>query len=87
MEMMRRTLERVLEAWRNSKGAQVKLESKANSISSPFQSPGEGRTKIDNQVTSEIRFGRSTYAQKAKRIYFSMEPISCQNLSGVNGNH
>jgi hypothetical protein len=66
--MMRRTLERVLEAWRNSKGVQVMLESKSNSISSPFQSPRAGRTTTNNQVTSEIHFGCSTYAQKAKRV-------------------
>jgi hypothetical protein len=39
---------------------------------SPTQSPGPPRIQIAVQITYDLRFGRSTYAQKAKEIAFQM---------------
>jgi hypothetical protein len=38
--------------------------------SSPTQSPGPSHIQIDVQIAYDRRFGRSTYAQKAKDITF-----------------
>jgi hypothetical protein len=43
--------------------------------SSPTQSPGPPHIQIDVQIAYDIRFGRSTYARKAKEITFLMEPV------------
>jgi hypothetical protein len=42
---------------------------------------------MDVQVASDIRFGCFIYAQKNNEITFLMQPVSCQNLSEINGNH
>jgi hypothetical protein len=55
--------------------------------SSPTQSPGPPRIQIDVQIPYNLRFGRSTYAQKAKEIFFPMEPVSCPTKIGVVCNH
>jgi hypothetical protein len=39
---------------------------------SPTQSPGPPRIQIAVQITYDLCFGRSTYAQKAKEIAFQM---------------
>jgi hypothetical protein len=39
---------------------------------SPTQSPGPPRIQIAVQITYDLRFGRSTYAPKAKEIAFPM---------------
>jgi hypothetical protein len=43
--------------------------------SSPTWSPGPPRIQIDVQSAYDIRFGRSTYARKAKEITFPMELV------------
>jgi hypothetical protein len=55
--------------------------------SSPTQSPGPPRIQIDVQIAYDIRFGRSTYARKAKEITFSMAPVSYPAKIGVVRNH
>jgi hypothetical protein len=45
--------------------------------SSPTQSPGPPRIQIDVQIVYDLRFGRSTYARKAKEINFPMTLVSC----------
>jgi hypothetical protein len=55
--------------------------------SSPTRSPGPPRIQIDVQIAYDLRFGRSTYARKAKEITFPMEPISCPTKIGVVHNH
>jgi hypothetical protein len=45
---------------------------------SPTQSRGPPRIQIDVQIAYDLRFGRSTYAQKTKEITFSMTPVSFQ---------
>jgi hypothetical protein len=44
---------------------------------SPTRSPGSPHIQIDVQIAYYLRFGRSTYARKAKEINFPMEPVSC----------
>jgi hypothetical protein len=44
---------------------------------SPTRSLGLPRIQIDIQITYDLRFGRSTYAQKAKEITFPMTLASC----------
>jgi hypothetical protein len=44
--------------------------------SSPTRSPGPPLIQIDVQIAYDLRFGCSTYAQKAKEITFQMEPVS-----------
>jgi hypothetical protein len=51
--------------------------------SSPTQSPGAPRIQIDVQIAYDLRFGRSTYARKAKEINFPMAPVPCPNKIGV----
>jgi hypothetical protein len=55
--------------------------------SSPTQSLGPPHIQIDVQIAYNLRFGRSTYAQKAKDITFPMEPVSCPTKMGVVRNH
>jgi hypothetical protein len=45
--------------------------------SSPTRSPGPPRIQIDVEIAYDLRFGHSTYAQKAKEITFPMVPVSC----------
>jgi hypothetical protein len=45
--------------------------------SSPTRSSGPHRIQIDVQIAYNLRFGRSTYAQKYKEITFAMASVSC----------
>ena len=55
--------------------------------SSPTQSPGPPHIQIDVQIAYDFRFGRSTYAQKAKEIKFPIAPVSCPTKIGVVQNY
>jgi hypothetical protein len=55
--------------------------------SSPTRSPGPPHIKIDVQIAYDLRFGRSTYAQKDKEIKFPMELVPCPNKIGVVRNY
>jgi hypothetical protein len=55
--------------------------------SSSTRSSGPPRIQIDIQITYHLRFGRSTYAQKAKEIIFKIAPVSCPTKIGVVRNH
>jgi hypothetical protein len=46
--------------------------------SSPTRSPGPPRIQIDVQIAYDLRFGRSTYARKAKEITFPMTLVYVQ---------
>jgi hypothetical protein len=55
--------------------APEKMANQSNSelpSSSPTRSPGPPRIQIDFQSAYNLRFGRSTYAWKAKEITFAM---------------
>jgi hypothetical protein len=54
---------------------------------SPTRSPGPPHIQIDVQIAYDLRFGRSTYAQKAKEITFPMALVSCPTKIGVVRNH
>jgi hypothetical protein len=49
--------------------------------SSPTRSPGPPLIQIDVQIAYDLRFGCSTYAQKAKEISFPMAWVSCPTKS------
>jgi hypothetical protein len=54
---------------------------------SPTSSSGPPRIQIDVQIAYDLRFGQSTYAQKAKEIKFLMALVSCPSKIGVVHNH
>jgi hypothetical protein len=51
--------------------------------SSPTRTLGPPCIQIDVQIAYNLRFGRSTYARKAKEINFPMELVSCPTKIGV----
>jgi hypothetical protein len=55
--------------------------------SSPTRCPGPPHIQIDVQIAYDLRFGRSTYARKAKDINFPMAPVSCPTKIGFVRNH
>jgi hypothetical protein len=55
--------------------------------SGPTRSSRPPRIQIDVQSAYDLRFGRSTYTQKAKEITFPMELVSCPTKIGVIRNH
>jgi hypothetical protein len=57
------------------------------SSSSPTRSTRSHHIQIDVQIAYDLRFGRSTYARKSKKINFPMTPVSCPNKIGVIRNH
>jgi hypothetical protein len=83
----KRSIKKVLE----SKGdVHEKVANQSNSelpSSSPTQSSGPPRIQIDVQIAYDLRFGRSTYARKAKEIKFPMTPVSCPTKIGVVHNY
>ena len=60
------------------------------SLSTPtsiqIRNSGAAHTKTVAQVAYALRFGRTTYAWKAKEISFPMDLAPCKNSVGVNGN-
>jgi hypothetical protein len=54
---------------------------------SPTQSPGPPCIQINVQIAYNLRFGRSTYARKAKDMIFPMALFSCTTKIGVIRNH
>jgi hypothetical protein len=79
MEKKRKVLKRDMEVQSSSKGGQAKLESQSKSSWNPIRIPGIVRTKIIAQITYQLRFGRSLYGWKDKRINFPMELASYPN--------
>jgi hypothetical protein len=55
--------------------------------SNPTRSPGPPRIQIDVQIAYDLRFGRSTFARKAKEINFPVSPVSCPTKIRVVRNH
>jgi hypothetical protein len=53
----------------------------------PTRSPGPPHIKIDVQIVYDLRFGRSTYARKAKDITFPMKLVSYPTKIRVVCNH
>jgi hypothetical protein len=70
--------------------AHDKVANQSNSelpSSSRTRSLGPPCIQIDIQIAYDIRFGRSTYARKAKGITFLMALVSCPTKIGVICNH
>jgi hypothetical protein len=63
---------------------QAKLESQSKSSWNPIRIPGTVCTKIVAQITYQLRFGRSLYGWKDKRINFPMELVSYPNSFWVH---
>jgi hypothetical protein len=57
--------------------SQVGVQSKSSW--NPIRIPGTIGTKIVAQITYQLRFERSLYGWKAKRINFPMEPVTHPN--------
>ena len=62
------------------------FKSSSTPTSIQIRNSGAAHTKTVTQVAYVLRFGRSTYAWKAKEISFPMDPATCLNLAGVNRN-
>jgi hypothetical protein len=83
----KRSIKKVLE---NQGDVHEKVVNQSNSelpSSSPTQNPGPPHIQIDVQIADDLRFGRSTYARKAKEITFPMVLVSCPTKIGVVRNH
>jgi hypothetical protein len=83
----KRSLKKVLESQGDVDEKVVNQSNSELPSSSPTRSPGPPRIQIDVQIAYDLRFGRSTYAQKAKEITFPIEPIPCATNIGVIHNH
>jgi hypothetical protein len=72
----KRSIKKVLE---NQGDVHAKVGNQSNSelpSLSPTQSSKPPHIQIDVQIVYDLRFGRSTYARKAKEITFSMALVS-----------
>jgi hypothetical protein len=68
----------------------AKVANQSNSellSSSPTRSSRPPRIQIDVQIVYDLRFGRSTYARKAKEITFPTELVPCPTKIGVVRNY
>jgi hypothetical protein len=83
----KRSIKKVLESQGDMHEKVVNQSNSELLSSSPTQSSGPPCIQIDIQITYDFRFGRSTYAQKAKEITFPMESISCPTKIVVVRNH
>jgi hypothetical protein len=79
----KRSIKKVLESQRDVHEMVVNQSNSELPSLSPTRSPGPPRIQIDVQIAYDLRFGRSTYEQKAKEITFPMAPVSCPNKIGV----
>ena len=77
-------LKRDVEVQRSSKGGQAKLESQSKLSWNPIRIRGTVHTKIITQVTHQLRFRRSLYGWKHRRISFPTEPIQIPSVSKGN---
>jgi hypothetical protein len=83
----KRSIKKVLESQGDVHKKVVNQSNPELPSSSPTRSTGPHRIQIDVQITYDFRFGRSTYARKAKEITFSMESVSCPTKFGVVHTH
>jgi hypothetical protein len=83
----KRSIKKVLESQGDVHEKVANQSNSELSSSSPTRSPGPPHIKINIQIAYDLRFGRSTYARKAKEITFTMTPVSCPTTIGVVRNH
>jgi hypothetical protein len=82
-----RSIKKVLESKRDVHEKVANQSNSELSSSSPTRSPGPPRIQIDIQIAYDHCFRRSTYARKAKEIFFPMSPVSCLTKIGVVCNY
>jgi hypothetical protein len=82
-------IKKVLEVQGNMHNmVEVQTNSESRSLTlSPTRSPGPPCLQIDIQDTSDLQFGLSTYACKAKEITFPIPPVPWSTKIGVGHNH
>jgi hypothetical protein len=83
----KRSIKKVLESQGD---VHEKVANQSNSelpSSSPIRSSGPPHIQIDVQIAYDFRFGRSTYARKAKEKNFPIAPVSCPTKIGVVRNN
>jgi hypothetical protein len=83
----KRNIKKVVESQRDVNEKVANQSNLELPSSSPTRSLEPPYIQIDVQIAYDLRFGRSTYAQKVKKINFSMAPVSCQTKIGVVHNH
>jgi hypothetical protein len=83
----KRSIKKVLEIQGDVHEKVVNQSNSELSSLNPTRSPGSPRIQIDVQIAYDFRFGRSTYARKAKEVTFTIEPVSSLNKIGVICNH
>jgi hypothetical protein len=71
----KRSIKKVLESQGDVHEKVANQSNSELSSSSPTRSPGPPHIQIDFQIAYDLRFGRSTYAQKSKEITFPMELV------------
>jgi hypothetical protein len=79
----KRSIKKVLESQGYVQEKVVNQSSSELPSLSPTRSPGPPRIQIDVQIAYDLRFGRSTYARKAKEINFPLTLVSCLTNIGV----
>jgi hypothetical protein len=83
----KRSIKKVLES---QEDVHEKVANQSNSelpSSSPTRSPGPPHIQINVQIAYDLRFGRSTFARKAKEITFPMELVLYPTKIGVVRNN
>jgi hypothetical protein len=83
----KRSIKKVLESQGDVHEKVANQSNSELSGSSPTRSAGSHRIPIDVQIAYDLRFGRSTYARKAKEITFPTELVSYPIKIGVVRNH
>jgi hypothetical protein len=83
----KRSIKKVLESQGDMHEKVANQSNLELSSSSPTWSSGPPRIQIDVKIGYNLRFGRSTYAPKAKEITFPIAPFSCPTKIGVVRNH
>jgi hypothetical protein len=83
----KRSIKKVLESQGDVHEKVANQSNSELSSSSPTRSPGAPCIQIDIQIVYDLRFGRSTYAQKTNEITFPMTPVSCLTKIGVVRDH
>jgi hypothetical protein len=83
----KRSIKKVLESQEDVHEKVANQSNSELSSSSPTCSPGAPCIQIDIQIVYDLRFGRSTYAQKTNEITFPMAPVSCLTKIGVVRDH
>jgi hypothetical protein len=79
----KRSIKKVLESQGDVHEKVVNQSNSELLSSSPTRSPGPPRIQIAVQISYDLRFGRSTYARKAKEITFPLVPVSYPPKIGV----